>query len=182
MQGIEQEALADAIRAAAKEVFEMMLNLELTPEPAYSEPKISETSDGVAAFLGLAGQWVGSGILHCDVAMAAKLYSGLLGAEVSSTEEASISAEVLDAVAEVANMIIGNVKNSLEEHLGPLGMSIPTVVFGRNFRTHSAANDAWTVVPFLCGGSRMDIRLCLAPSREPLAVKHGFAAPRMFVI
>jgi chemotaxis protein CheX len=182
MQGIEQDKLAGAICAATKEVFETMLNIELASEPAYMEPKISETSDGVVAFLGLAGQWIGSGILHCDVAMAGKLYTGLLMAEPPAEGEYSITADVLDAVAEVANMIIGNVKNNLEEQLGPLGMSIPTVVFGRNFRTHSAANDAWIVVPFVSGGSRMDVRLCLAPCREPQAVKHGFAVPRMFVL
>jgi chemotaxis protein CheX len=49
-------------------------------------------------------------------------------------EDSSVSEEVLDAIAEVTNMIIGHVKSSLERHLGPLGLSIPTVVFGRNFK------------------------------------------------
>ncbi len=54
------------------------------------------------------------------------------------TEAPSVNEDVLDAVAELTNMIIGSVKTDLESQLGPLGLSIPTVVFGRNFRTRSA--------------------------------------------
>ncbi len=181
MQTIDRDALVSAICDATANIFQTMLNLDVAAETAYTEPNTSETSDGVVAFVGLAGHWVGSGVLHCDAGMAARIYSGLLMGEIGP-EADGINTEVLDAVAEVANIIIGNVKTSMEEHLGPLGMSIPTVVFGRNFRTHSAANDAWTVVPFVSGGARMDVRICLAPSREPQAVRHGFAAPRMFVV
>jgi CheY-specific phosphatase CheX len=46
---------------------------------------------------------------------------------------------VLDAFAELIDMIIGNVKTALEEHLGPMGMSVPTVVHGKNFTTRTVA-------------------------------------------
>ena len=42
---------------------------------------------------------------------------------------------MLDAVAEVTNMIIGNVKTVLESRLGAMGLSTPTVIYGRNFQT-----------------------------------------------
>jgi len=36
--------------------------------------------------------------------------------------------EVLDAVAEIANMILGNVKTALKKSLGTMGMSIPAAI------------------------------------------------------
>ena len=54
----------------------------------------------------------------------------------------------------LTNMIIGSVKTDLESNSGPLGLSIPTVVFGRNFKTRSAGNAEWIHVRFLGTASR----------------------------
>ena len=67
------------------------------------------------------------------------------------TESTAVDEDVLDAVAELTNMIIGSVKTDLEQHLGPLGLSIPTVVFGRNFKTRTSANTEWIVVALPLG-------------------------------
>ena len=57
-----------------------------------------------------------------------------MGANMLMTEASAVNEEVLDAMAELTNMVIGNVKTKLESQLGPLGLSIPTVVYGRNFK------------------------------------------------
>ena len=67
------------------------------------------------------------------------------------SEYQSVDEDVMDAVAEVVNMVVGNVKTLLEERVGPLAFSIPTVIYGRNYKTRSAGVMEWTVVPFLCG-------------------------------
>ena len=54
-------------------------------------------------------------------------------------------------MAELTNMIIGSVKTDLESQLGPLGLSIPTVVFGRNFKTRSAGTAEWIARPLPLG-------------------------------
>ena len=82
--------------------------------------------------------------------------------------------DVLDAVGEVANMIIGNIKTMLEEHLDPLCLSIPTVVYGHNFTSRSMGNDNWVVLPFEYGGDTITIRICLAPSKS---LASSLAAP-----
>ena len=64
------------------------------------------------------------------------------------SEYSSVTDEVLDAVAELTNMIIGNLKTALEEHLGPMGLSIPTVIHGRNFTSRTVGTQDWTIVPF----------------------------------
>jgi chemotaxis protein CheX len=82
------------------------------------------------------------------------------------TESNAVDEEVLDAVAELTNMVIGNVKTDLEGQLGPLGLSIPTVVFGRNFRAKSAGPTEWIVVRFHWDGEPLVIKLCLAPNEK----------------
>jgi chemotaxis protein CheX len=78
-----------------------------------------------------------------------------------------VNDDVLDAVAEVTNMVIGNVKTVLEERLGAMGLSIPTVIYGRNFSSRTVGKQNWTVVPFTLGNERLEVQLCLAPNREP---------------
>ena len=54
-----------------------------------------------------------------------------------------------------------------------MGLSIPTVVYGRNFTTRSMARSSWTVVPFKLGDDSVHVHLCLAPSRDPARVTAG---------
>ena len=81
------------------------------------------------------------------------------------TEYAGLNEDVLDAMAEVANMIIGNVKTHFEETLGPLDLSIPMVVFGHNYKTRSIGAPSWVIVPFATGDCSWEIRFCMMPSR-----------------
>jgi len=163
MKTLDYRKVSDAVRSATREVFSMMIGLEVEPEAAYEEKNSTGTVDGVVALIGLAGQWTGGGVVQCDAPLARKFYSCLLMTECDPANE-GVNEEVLDAVAEIANMIIGKVKNTLEEHLGPMGMSIPTVVFGRNFSTKSAGNTDWVVVRFRYEDDTFSVKMCLAPS------------------
>jgi hypothetical protein len=58
-------------------------------------------------------------------------------------------------------MILGNVKTALEKSLGPMGMSIPTAIFGKNFLAKSFGDETWTVVLFDCGNHRLEVKLFL---------------------
>ena len=81
-------------------------------------------------------------------------------------EYTSVNEDVLDAIAEITNMIIGNVKTLLEVDLGPMGLSIPTVIFGRNFASRTAGTFEWSVVPFVLDGEKIHIQICLAPQKD----------------
>ena len=83
--------------------------------------------------------------------------------------------EVLDAMAELTNMIIGNVKTKLEDDFGPMGLSIPTVVFGRKYRARNGGKGEWTIVPFVCEGERLDVQICLLPAHEAISHPTGTA-------
>src|SRR5689334_837852 len=136
-----QNLMVDLIRQSTANVFSTMLGVELSAGEVLVENGTPEASDGVVSFIGLAGNWVGTGSVNCSRPVACRVCSLML-----MTESTGVDEDVLDAVAELTNMIIGSVKNDLEPHLGPLGLSLPTVVFGRNFRTKSAGTTQWMVV------------------------------------
>ena len=68
--------------------------------------------------------------MACDTAaLACQIAGRLLMAEYEEVDE-----DVLDAVAEVANMVVGNVKNALEDTLGSLALEHAFRHFRRIFR------------------------------------------------
>lgn len=166
---IEEKTIIEYVRTSTADVFSTMLGMEIVNEPEYSDENAPTVSDGVLALVGMAGTWAGTGAISCTAAFACRICNQLLMAEATSVNE-----EVLDAVGEVANMIIGNFKTMIEEHLGPLGLSIPTVIYGRNFTSRSLGTNSWIVVPFSCEGEGITIRCCLAPAKDPAAVRAGY--------
>lgn len=53
----------------------------------------------------------------------------------------------MDAFGELTNIIIGNLKNELEHHTGPMGLSVPTVIHGKNLTARSDGREEWAVAP-----------------------------------
>ena len=176
---MDQELIVGIVSRAAKDVFGTMLGLEIDLGEAFIEKSSPPESQKVVALIGLAGQWIGTGVIGCSPEFACRIASLML-----MTEYQAVNEDVLDAMAEMANMIFGSVKTELEEHLGALGLSIPTVIFGRNFATRSVGQQAWTVFPLRAGTDEMEMKFCLMPNRDfhmtpralrahPLAVEHA---------
>ena len=174
---LSQADIVAAIQAATDEVFSTMLGVEITSREVMTEQTVASAPSGsMVSLIGLAGTWAGTGSLSCTAPFACKLSSQFL-----MTEFASVDEEVLDAVAEITNMVIGNVKTMLEEKVGSMGLSTPTVIFGRNFQTRSARIQDWTVVRFTCGEDQIYVQLCLAPNRDAAAKssRPGFQFPQI---
>lgn len=173
---MSQAELVATIESATQEVFSTMLNLKITAGQVFVEKEEKTPTSGVVSLIGLAGTWVGSGSLSCSASLACKIASAFLMAEYESVGE-----DVLDSVAEVTNMIIGNVKSVLENRLGGMGLSTPTVIYGRNFQTRSSKNQEWTVVPFDCEQERLCVQVCLAPNPDggEKSTRAGFPVPHV---
>jgi chemotaxis protein CheX len=165
---IDTDQIVSEIRAASEEVFSTMLGSELLFVESYRDKGPSHPLDGVVCLIGMAGEWTGTGTISCSAEFACKIASQMLMAEY-----AVVDAEVLDAVAEVANMILGNVKTSLERTLGPMGMSIPTAIFGKNFLAKSFGDEPWNVVVFNCEEHRLEVKLFLKPASHATASGPG---------
>ena len=157
---MQQELVIDAIRASTKDVFSTMLGLEVVNQNAYTEMNAAGPSDGLIGVVGLAGAWVGTASISCNASAACRISSAML-----ETEYTEINDEVLDAISEIANMIIGGFKTTAETYLGPLGISIPTVIYGLSFSARTVGKEKWLVVPFACGDYTFEVKICLAPNR-----------------
>jgi chemotaxis protein CheX len=156
-----QDFIVASVRKSTTDVFSTMLGAELVVGDFQLENGTPEATDGVMSFIGLAGNWAGTGSVSCSPEMACRVCSQML-----MTESTAVDADVLDAVAELTNMIIGCVKTELEQQLGPLGLSIPTVVFGHNFRTKSGGSNEWIVARFQWDTETLVVKLCLAPTEK----------------
>ena len=169
---IRTEKVVEYVRNATESVFTTMLDMEVQASPQHMDSQSPASSGGVLSFVGMAGAWAGTGVISCSTDFARRVCAALL-----MTEADSVNEEVLDAMGELTNMIIGNFKNMAEEHLGPMGLSIPTVIYGRNFTSRSAAREDWVVVPFTSGEEKLEIRICLAPSRDKETPRNGYTQP-----
>lgn len=152
---LTKDLLINASVRAASQTFELMAGLEVTLVDGVERDQ-SSSWDGVASLLTFTGDWVGAGMFCCDEAFACRLGSAMLGIEVDQ-----INAEMLDGVGEMANMVLGNVKEALETHTGPMTLSIPTVVYGKNFMTRTGIHAPWAVARFACDDDEFEIRVCL---------------------
>jgi chemotaxis protein CheX len=111
------------------------------------------------ALVGFGGDYVGSGMIHASQELACKMASAMLMAEYTEMND-----DVRDALGEISNMVFGNVKTELEEELGPLKLSIPTVIVGSSFDVRSAASPSWVTVPLKLDDNDFEMRVCVARS------------------
>jgi chemotaxis protein CheX len=167
-QVIDQDLLARSVIEATSEVFSMMLDLAVKHEGTLSDA--SPSASGLIALVGITGDWGGSGVFCCSPVLASKISARMLGSE-AGTDRPVIDEEVLDVVAEVTNMLVGNVKNGLESLTGPLAISVPTVIHGRNFQFRNACGLKGTSLAFTAEGEQFEVRIALAPAAERPAIR-----------
>lgn len=154
-----REELASAISSATNEVFATMLDLEITSGEVEQDNAGSSRASGVVALVGLAGEWVGNGRICCTPEFGCKMASQMLMQPYTAVNE-----DVLDAIGEVANMIIGNVKNALEERLGALSLSTPTVIYGHNFEARSVGIRERITLAFNSGSEQLQVQISISPA------------------
>jgi chemotaxis protein CheX len=137
-----------------------MLNVPVAAGEPYLEKVRMTPYSGVVALIGLAGNWVGTGIARSDDLTACEIYSRMLTAPAWGIDN-----QVLDAFGEIANMIVGNFKTSMEAFLGQMGMSIPTVMHGTDFISSNLQAEG-LVVPFRWDDRKLEVKVCLLPKEQ----------------
>ncbi len=156
-----KEIILKSLTESTLQVFSTMLGVDIACNETVLEAGMPEANEGVVSFIGVAGSWAGTGSVSCSPVLACRICAAMLMCEAPAVNE-----DVLDAVAELTNMIVGSVKTELELTLGPLGLSIPTVVYGRNFKTKSAGSTDWIVVRFQWDDEPLVVKLCLEPKEQ----------------
>lgn len=157
---IDQDLLTESVKAAAQEVFSTMLGMEPQYQGLAADSLARELR--IFSLVGITGEWGGSGVFCCSPALACLLCARMLGSEPVT----AIDDDVLDVVAEITNMVIGSVKTALEGIVGPLAISVPTVIHGRNFDFRNAPGLHSTALAFQWEELAFEVRVSLAPASE----------------
>jgi chemotaxis protein CheX len=119
-------SLKDVLLESAREVFETMVFMALeecgTDSPSVPEPALL----GTITFKGRLEGCLG---ICCGQSCARAIAASMLG--MASPEELAGN-DVNDAIGEIANMVLGAVKARIQESVGTIEVSIPSVVRGRD--------------------------------------------------
>jgi chemotaxis protein CheX len=134
---------------ATREVFEMMLGCRL----AVPKPGLDGFYD-TTSIVGLAGKLCGTLTVSCGAKSATLMASKMLGVQAVDG-----SREVSDALGEVCNMVAGNFKNKIPGLGDGCMLSVPIVITGKNYSTHSLGNSAVLDLKLLFEGAPFFIRL-----------------------
>ena len=161
MNGPDPDALYRAICRATEQVFVTMLNMEIEPGAPIFEHDFPGHFDGVVSFVGMAGEWLGTGGLCCNPSFARRIAGCFLTMDFPAVDD-----DVLDAIGELTNIIIGNVKGTIEQSVGPMALSTPTCIVGQDLTARSLGRQRWTIVGFRCGEDKLDVMMHLVP-RSP---------------
>jgi chemotaxis protein CheX len=151
------EQISSMICSTTGTVFQTMLGMT----PVAGNPGAAThdcPSGGVASLVGFTGQWNGSGIIRCSGGLACNITGKMLMSTFTHVDD-----EVLDAMGEIANMVVGNFKEEVSPLLGPIRLSTPTVIHGSDFHTRNLAHK-WFTVNFDCEGESMEVSVCLVPA------------------
>lgn len=156
---IRPQLLGELTLSATNHVFDLMVGeIALEAEEAIEQPEL-RPFDGVVALVSFTGAYVGAGMLCFDETLAC-----IVGSKMLMTEVEKVDGDVLDGVGELANMILGGVKEHLEAQTGPLSLSVPTVVYGKNFLARPGVHAPWVSRSFRSGERSLEVWVSIQPA------------------
>jgi len=128
----------DALIDSVREVFKTMTSTEIKKVEKVTAIEFFQNLH-ISSMIGLAGNG-DSGLItiHCSNECASKITNKMLGLDDDPDLES-----IIDAMGEIANMVGGSFKNKIIGR-GPdeLKLSLPSVVSGKDFKTHSSGKNA----------------------------------------
>lgn len=123
-QSIE-EMMTEVLDASIRDVFKTMLGLEGKQIEAVSlaepAPRMAGDDSAISVVMGWSGGLTGSITLTLSETSAIAWTGALLGQEPSSVDQ-----DVVDAVGELANLVVGSTKSKLPDH--KITMTLPVVI------------------------------------------------------
>lgn len=139
-------------------VFSTMLSLK----PKRLSVRISQGSGGTSsltALIGISGEMHGVVVMRFPPATAIGLAGRMLGSTVDA-----VNAEVIDAVAELVNMVAGSAKAKFD-YDPPLQLGLPTVVEGDQYRVKYPSKSVWLEVPFDSEAGQFSMEITFGPEK-----------------
>jgi chemotaxis protein CheX len=109
---------------AVKDVFSTMIGLPLKlKEPSIKKKRAPDFE--ISGIIGLSGTVTGCVVISLEEKLAVQLASALMQETVDTFDD-----DAVDAIGEIANMVVGNAKSSFPEE--GCAISVPSVITGRH--------------------------------------------------
>ena len=123
---------------SVRSVFQTMINIETTVERPHVKCDPAPSYD-VSGIIGFHGDVIGNVVISLQMEAAQKLVGAFAGMEISPD-----SPDFVDAVGELANMIVGGAK----KHLGnAASITVPSVIIGKGHRIARLSDVPCLVIP-----------------------------------
>ncbi len=151
------EHVQDALLSSLRDVFETMFQ----KDAAFISWEEVVEEIHVSSIMGFGGKMTGFLSLHFSTPAACSLTSGLLGAPIRQIDET-----VRDTVAELVNMVAGGLRNRLCSSREVFQLSLPSVVEGSAYTTHSPAGSLQLLLGVQAGNVRFRIQMALDRKRS----------------
>lgn len=130
---VDQASWKTLLDLSTQEVFEMMLGSRIAPLANACTPENVDFT----AMVGLAGKLCGVLSVRCSKPAALMVTAKMLAIPLEDVEDGC-----WDGLGELANMIAGNFKAKLSGVGSHCLLSVPTVITGADYQTHSLSNGA----------------------------------------
>ncbi len=158
------EDMATLVTSAVTKVFSTMLSYSVNSSPSASLPNAgsgSGSSMHVAGGVGFGGDVTGVVYVVVAAGFAREITCRLLGIGDSEIESESM---VNDAIGELANMVVGQIKSQLCDRGMPCVLTIPSIVRGSNFSLEGCSTDEHKAYRFLCANQQLSVEVLVKPS------------------
>ena len=148
-----KENIVKDIAVATETLFKTMVAMDLK----YNSSSLAEETHidtDISGFVSFMGKYHGTIGIFCSKEFALKIASSMLMEEM-----AEVTADVIDTVGEISNMIAGNVKTKITENYGEMELSVPIVMLGNGTKTEGtekALISHYTKEPWLLTNFSLD--------------------------
>lgn len=150
--------LVQRITESTQEIFSSMIMLEVTPGEPYKRNK-SVLRSSISGIIGLTGSIKGLLAIHLPKQTALEVTTAFLGMDVTEIDE-----DVRDAIGELANMLGGSLKATLDPKGSGIQLSMPTAIYGEEYSIDCIAEAEEITVPFELSGNTFLVELQIDPN------------------
>jgi flagellar motor switch protein FliN len=156
MSELENFDIRSKVAESVIEVFDTMLSMEI--ESAGEDSQDSVGVSRIVGTLNFAGNVIGIFNIQVTTEFARQMSAGLLGSE---PEEVESQEEIKDLIAEISNIVGGNLKSALNDAGHPCVISTPAVTYGTDFSIKSLNMDRFERFAFCHGQNSIFVEIGL---------------------
>lgn len=153
--------LDELVTSAVTDLFSTMLGMKMAPVPLETGAVNGDTY--VAGSVGFIGRLSGVVYIYTTLGFARHITATLLGMEQVEVKEDEM---VNDAMGEMANMLVGQMKSRLSDRGMPCVLTIPSVVRGSHFSIEAISTTEGHIFSYEASGHRIFVEFLIKPGEQ----------------